>query len=273
MPPLGLAALRAVQRAMIAQCEARGDRIALLDAPRDADAADPFDPDAARDWVIGLESRFAALYWPWLQAVDSDDPRAASRLVPPCGHVLGATAASDLRHGPQRAPANAPLEWVQAAAREADEQRRVLLNEAGVNVIRALQGRGIRAYGARVTEPGPDHALLNRRRVLILLRRSLRQGFAWLPFEPDNAALRRSLRAALEAFLEDLWRRGMLAGGVAGEAFRVAIDPSGAAGEGTLVVRIAVAPVTPAEFVLLTLTRQDEAIDIAEPLVPPGERA
>jgi phage tail sheath protein FI len=272
-PPLTLADLRAVQRAMIEHCEQRGDRLAVLDAPRDERAADPFDPDAVRDWRIGLESRFAALYWPWLQVTDTEDRRAASRLSPPSGHALGAFAASDLAFGAQKAPANAPLQWVQAVTREADETRRAMLNEAGINVIRALPSRGIRLYGARTLAPEPDQALLNVRRILILLRRALRRGLAWVPFEPDNAALRRQLRATLEGFLEDLWRRGSLAGAVAEEAFRVAFDPAGAAAEGELVIRIAVAPVRPAEFVLLTLTRSDEAVEIAEPLVPPGEVA
>jgi hypothetical protein len=268
MPPLTPADLRALQRAMIAQCEERSDRIALLDAPR-GDAADPFDPDAMRDWRIGLETRFAALYWPWLQAADSDDPRAISRLMPPCGHVLGMIAASDAGFGPQKAPANMPMEWVQAVTRNAEETRRALLNEAGINVIRAMPARGIRAYGARTLSPEPDHRLLNMRRIMIMLRRALRVGLAWVPFEPDSTALRRQLRSALESFLEDLWRQGVLAGAVAEEAFAISMEPPE---DGRLVINIAIAPVAPAEFVLLTLTRQDEAVDIAEPLVPPRDR-
>ncbi|MBO1076183.1 phage tail sheath C-terminal domain-containing protein [Roseomonas marmotae] len=268
MPPLTSSDLRTVQRAMIAQCEERGDRIALLDAPRGG-VADPFDPDAVRDWRIGIETRFGALYWPWLQVADSDAPRAASRLIPPCGHVLGMVAASDAGFGPQKAPANLPMEWVQAVTREAEETRRALLNEAGINVIRALPARGIRACGARSLSQEPDHRLLNMRRIMIMLRRALRVGLAWVPFEPDNTMLRRQIRGALESFLEELWRQGVLAGTVAEEAFAISMEPPD---DGRLVINIAVAPVAPAEFVLLTLTRQDEAVEIAEPMVPQRDR-
>ena len=261
-PPFTLADLRAVQSAMILHCEQRGDRIALLDAARDLSSADPFDPDAARDWRVGLDSRFAALYWPWLRVVDTDDPRGTFRDVPPCGHVLGAFARSDIAQGVQKAPANAPLDWVQAVTRETDPVRLGLLNDAGINVIRPFTSRGIRIFGARLLAPDPDHRLLNVRRILIQLRRALLHGLAWVPFEPDNFRLRAMLRGALEAFLDDYWQRGALAGATRGEAFAVSFDPPA---DGTLTINIAVAPVSPAEFVYLTLTRTDEAITASEP--------
>jgi phage tail sheath protein FI len=144
------------------------------------------------------------------------------------------------------------------------------LNEAGVNVVRVFPARGIRVYGARTLAVEADHKLLNVRRLLIQLRRSLRRALAWVPFEPDNTALRTLLRACLEGFLETWWRSGKLAGATQDQAFRVAFDPPGALGEGTLLIHIAVAPVKPAEFVILTLKRIEEAIEVGEPAVSAG---
>jgi phage tail sheath protein FI len=151
---------------------------------------------------------------------------------------------------------------VQAVTRETDPVRLGLFNDAGINAIRAFTSRGIRIFGARTLVPDPDHRLLNVRRTLIQLRRALLHGLAWVPFEPDNFRLRAMLRGALEAFLEDYWRRGALAGATRAEAFAVSFDP---AAEGTLTINIGVAPVSPAEFVYLTLTRSDEAITASEP--------
>jgi hypothetical protein len=264
-PTIDLNSLRLIQQAMIQHCELRGDRIALLDAPRDLSQPDPFNPDALREWRIGLDSRFAALYWPWLWVLDPSNPRAEPRELPPCGHVLGDWARSDVTSGVQKAPANTPLDWVQWVTREADDVRRGMLNDDGLNVIRVLPNRGIRIYGARVMTPEPDYRLLNVRRVLIQLRRALLHGLAWTPFEPDNIALRARLRACIEGLLTDIWQRGGLAGGVATDAFAVSFDPPESAGDGTLVINIAVAPVAPAEFVYLTLLRANDAITAVEP--------
>jgi hypothetical protein len=89
-------------------------------------------------------------------------------------------------------------------------------------------------------------------------------------FEPDNAALRRRLQTAVEGFLERWWRAGRFAGATADQAFLVHIALPEALGPGTLLVEIAVAPVRPAEFVVLTVTRTDEAISIGEPAVSAG---
>lgn len=269
-PSLGLGDLRTIQQAMIQHCEARGDRIAVLDAPRDLSQRDAFDPDALRDWRIGLDSRFAALYWPWLRVLDPDNARAVPRDLPPCGHVLGTFAANDLAAGVQKAPANTPLEWVQSVTRETDPARLGLLNDASLNVIRVLPNRGIRIYGARVLTPEPDYRLLNVRRTLILIRRALSFGLSWAAFEPDNFALRARLRACIEGFLGYFWRRGGLAGGTEAQAFAVSFDPPGSAGDGTLVINIAVALVVPAEFVYLTLLRANDAIVMVEPSTIPG---
>jgi uncharacterized protein len=269
-PVISLGDLRAIQQAMIQHCEARGDRIAVLDAPRDLSQRDPYDPDTLRDWRIGLDSRFAALYWPWLRVLDPDNARAVPRDLPACGHVLGAFASTDLSLGVQKAPANTPLEWVQSVTRETDPTRLGLLNDASLNVIRVLPNRGIRIYGARVLAPEPDYRLLNVRRTLILIRRALLYGLSWAVFEPDNLALRARLRACIEGFLAYFWRRGGLSGATEAQAFLVSFDPPNSAGDGTLVINIAVAPVVPAEFVWLTLLRANDAIAVVEPSAIPG---
>src|SRR5690606_13447617 len=60
-------AFKAVQLAMIAHCELMGNRIAILDPPP------ALSPQAVHQWRMrdaGYDSRFATLYWPWIQVFD-----------------------------------------------------------------------------------------------------------------------------------------------------------------------------------------------------------
>jgi phage tail sheath protein FI len=62
-----------------------------------------------------------------------------------------------------------------------------------------------------------------------------------------------------EAFLTDLYTIGMLAGGNAGEAFFVKCDaennPPEQVDNGLLVCDVGVAPVAPAEFIMISLVQ------------------
>ncbi len=93
--------VQAVQTAMIAHCESMGDRMAVLDAPPELNA------QQVNDWrvtEVGYDSKFAALYWPWVKVFD---PASGSPvLVPPSGHMAGVWARNDATRGVHKAPAN-----------------------------------------------------------------------------------------------------------------------------------------------------------------------
>src|SRR5262249_5937124 len=61
---LDLEGVQAVQLAMIAHCELMGDRMAILDPPPN------LNPQQVREWRVdkaGYDSKYAALYWPWVK--------------------------------------------------------------------------------------------------------------------------------------------------------------------------------------------------------------
>jgi hypothetical protein len=102
MPPLfDPQAIERVQAALVLHCERRRDRFALLDAPYHCVERLSFEVTELRDWRGRFDSPFAALYAPWLKVVDPRRRLAASRgttrAIPPCGHVAGRIAATDLR--------------------------------------------------------------------------------------------------------------------------------------------------------------------------------
>ena len=77
-----------VQAAMVAMCEERRDRIAVLDAPFAAAGDETLGPAVIRNWRSRFDSTYAALYYPWIRV--SDPLRSAiglTRDIPPSGQL------------------------------------------------------------------------------------------------------------------------------------------------------------------------------------------
>ena len=92
-----------------------------------------------------------------------------------------------------------------------------------------------------------------------MLRRSLEAGFAWISFEPNNPETWEFVRKEVTSFLSQLHAKGMLAGGNLEDAFYVRCDaetnPAEQVDSGMLICDIGVAPVHPAEFIMISLTQ------------------
>ena len=91
---IDLDGVQAVQQAMIAHCELMGDRMAILDPPPG------LNPQQVKEWRIdkaGYDSKYAALYYPWIKVVDPLTGR--NRSMPPSGHMAGIWARNDDTRG------------------------------------------------------------------------------------------------------------------------------------------------------------------------------
>ncbi len=245
--PAGEMKAQRIQDQLIAICENQKDRFAILDIPQSKDI------EWVCRWRRRTDSSFCAYYWPWLRAVDSADQ---VRIVPPSGHLAGCYARRD-EEGVHHAPANIHIEGAQDVSLRVTEDHLGQLNSEAVNTFR-LQ-RGVRPWGARTASSDPQWRYIPIRRLFIMLRRSLHAGFAWLTFEPNDKRTWDLLKLRTEAFLSDLLQRGMLAGGNADQAFFVKCDaetnPPEHVDSGLLVCDIGVAPVAPAEFIMISLTQ------------------
>lgn len=257
------------QAALIEHCERLADRFAILDPPWDAVRDQRVGIGPLRAWRRRFDSSFAALYGPWLM---TPDPIAADpgglRAVPPCGHVCGFIADTDLRIGVHRAPANGTLRWVQATTFPLDDALHGVLNPEHVNALRAFAGRGLRIFGARTLSSDPDWRFVNVRRLLLMLEKAIRIGTQWVVFEPNNRLTRAKLQLALTSLLLEVWRRGGLAGRTADEAFFVRCgeteNPPAATALGRLTAEIGVAPATPFEFIIVRVGVTDNVLEISE---------
>jgi uncharacterized protein len=270
-PRFDAAAIHQVQVALIAHCERRRDRFALLDAPLATVERLSLAATELRDWRSRFDTMYAALYAPWLKVVDprrGAAARATTRLVPPSGHVAGRIASTELRRGVHVPPANEPLDGVQDVSLALDDERHGLLNALGVDLIRAVEGRGVRVLGARTLSSDPDWRFVNVRRLMTMVVRAIEQAIAWAVFEPNDWRTRTKLLLVIGSFLRALWQRGALAGAAIEEAFYVRCDesnnPPEARDRGELHVELGVAPVVPFEFIVLRIGRDANGFAITE---------
>jgi uncharacterized protein len=270
LPPIfSDAQIYEVQSAMIEQCERLRDRVALIDPPWQSVRTDAVGLGGVQAWRLRFDSAFGGLYLPWLAVPDPLGRGVRPlRYIPPSGHVAGQLAASDLATGPHRAAANTNLEWVQAPSLSVEPAAHGLLNSAGLNVIGARNGRPLRILGARTVSSDPLWLFFPVRRFMSMLRRSLDAATQWAVFEPNSAETRTLLTQTIGIFLESLRRGGALAGAAPAEAFRVRCDesnnPASSRARGELFIDIAVAPAKPLEFIVLRLSRVEEAFELRE---------
>lgn len=260
-------ALVALQQALLRLCAARGDLMAVLALPT-AYGADEAIDHAARLQRLGPgEERalsYGALYHPWVVALDG---ATGIETTPPDGPMAGIIADRAIRRGAWIAPANTPLQKALALTPALGAARRIDLAQAGVNLI-TKEARGFLQTGAETLSLDPDLRQVNVRRLLILIRRlALRQGVRYV-FEPNDAALRRTVERVFESHLGDLFQRGAFAGARAETAFQVdcgpAVNPPQAVETGRFVVELRVAPSLPMRFLTVRLVQSAGAVSLTE---------
>ncbi len=251
---IDLEAVKAVQLGLIAHCELMGDRVAVIDPPPGMNARQ------IRVWrqeTAGYDSKYAALYYPWIKTFDPATGHA--RLVPPSGHVAGIWARNDAERGVHKAPANEVVRGAVDLELQITRGEQDLLNPIGVNCIRAFPGRGIRVWGARTLSSDPAWRYLNIRRYFNYLEESILIGTQWVVFEPNDHNLWARIRRNISAFLVNEWRDGALFGQRPEEAYYVKCDeetnPPESVDVGRVICEIGIAPVKPAEFVIFRLAQ------------------
>ncbi|WP_217923600.1 phage tail sheath family protein [Miltoncostaea oceani] len=246
--------VRDLQGKIIAHCENAGDRMAILDGPAD------MLPQDILEWrmdTAGYDSKFATLYYPWIEVMDPLTNQPI--LVPPSGHVAGVWARTDGTRGVHKAPANEVVLGANGLAFQVTHEEQGGLNTNGVNCIRAFSGRGIRIWGARTLSSDPEWRYVNVRRLFNYVSESIIEGTQWAVFEPNDHRLWTRLRISSANFLTRVWRDGALFGATPEQAFYVKCDaetnPPEAVEAGQVVIEIGIAPVKPAEFVVFRISQ------------------
>jgi uncharacterized protein len=259
-----------VQQALIAHCETMGNRFAILDSTRNAKLYGPGSVSIQR---AGVESArgYAALYYPWLSIPDPQSSTGDTLLVPPSGHMAGLYARVDQQRGVHKAPANEMVVGAQGLERLFSETDMGQLNILGIDVIRTFPNRTRpTVWGARTTAPASEAPwrYINVRRLFIYIEESIKVGIRWSVFEPNDLALWEKLKRTIGEFLNRVWRSGALFGATAEQAYYVKCDeelnPASVRALGQVFVEIGIAPVRPAEFVIIRIGMWDDGSQVSE---------
>lgn len=247
-----------VQKAVINHCENERYRFAVLDAdqpPRDS-------MNAVQAQRQNYDTKYAALYHPWLQVPEpypANLAKISDYAIPPSGHMVGIYARTDVERGVHKAPANEVVRGITGLERTLNKGEHDILNPKNINVIRDFRSnnRGLRVWGARVMTSDPDWKYVNVRRLLIFIEHSIDRGLQWVVFEPNAHPLWARVRRSVSNFLTTVWRNGALEGKKVEEAFYVKCDRTTMTqtdiDNGRLICEIGVAPVKPAEFVIVRI--------------------
>jgi phage tail sheath protein FI len=246
------------QMALIDQCELLKYRFAILDPAPTSTGGSPGLPDIQNQRNL-YDTHYAAIYYP---GVVVTDPLSGNPLtISPSGHVAGIYSQTDATRGVWKAPANVVINGILSLATKLSKGDQDVLNPEpnNINALRdfTAQGRGLRVYGARCITTDTEWMYVNIRRLFIYLEASLDQGTQWAVFEPNNTALWARLTQSVEAFLTTVWQAGGLMGATAAQAFFVTCDRTTMSQDdienGRLIMQIGVAPVFPAEFVIIQI--------------------
>ena len=258
-PPFGDSDIDAVYRALVAHCEKLRFRFAILET------RDGLLPELAIAARAQSDSKYAAIYYPWVLVDDPLRLTGLARRVPPSGAVAGVFARTDRRRGVHKPPANEVVEGALDVGFDVDEVVHGILNDADVNVLRAFPGRGIRVYGARTVAADILWRYVNVRRLVSMIEKAIDRGTQWTVFEPNAVPLWREIDRVVRSYLETLFRQGLLDGTSSEEAYFVKCDESTnppEALEGRVVCRIGVQPPYPAEFVVIVIGKTQNTIEV-----------
>ncbi len=239
-----------IQSGLINVCETLKDRFAILDPP------DGLTIGGIQDFRAPFDSRYAALYYPWLVV---RDPSVKQNVhVAPSAHLAGIYARVDETRGVYKAPANETVNVINGFAQDINQREQDVLNPIGINALRFFPNRGYRVWGARTLSSDATWKYINVRRIFIFVEKSILVGTQWVVFEPNDEGTWSRVRQSVTNFLNTFWRSGGLQGTTAKEAFFVACDLGATMTQddidnGRLIVQVGIAPVKPAEFVIFQI--------------------
>jgi hypothetical protein len=260
--------LQSGQKDLLNHCEKTGDRFALLDSPRGSTIKS--EKNAIDSWPRYYqslpESKCGALYYPWIKHYSSDID-GHDFFIPPSGHIAGVYARTDRQYGIAKAPANESLRGVVDLEFNINAGEQDVLNPQSVNCLRSFPGRGLFVWGARTMSLDASWRYVNIRRMYLSIVKHISTNLKWSVFEPSDSRLWAKIVATLTQFFNRLLENGLLAGTTTEDAFFIKCDHEINSAEvvdrGEVIIQVGFAPIRPAEFILLTITRAGTSFTVS----------
>jgi phage tail sheath protein FI len=202
-----------------------------------------------------LEARNCAVFFPGIQQLDPDTGQTG--IFPACGAVAGIFAASDSARGVWKAAAGttAAIGGIEGLEFNLTDEQNGALNQRAINCLRDLPHFGPVVWGALTLRGADiladDYKYIQVRRLTLFIEESLTRGTAFAVFEPNDEALWSQLRLSINAFMADLARQGAFYN------YYVTCDSTTTTPAdialGVLNIIVGIAPVMPAEFIVLQI--------------------
>ncbi|KAF9346145.1 hypothetical protein BGX26_002362 [Mortierella sp. AD094] len=227
-------------------CSEGRHRFAILDGPSEGLHSDPHE-----GMISYPATPYAAAYYPnltasWATYQDEDGVQTVS--IPTSAAVAGAYCSVGRDRGVWKAPANVVLQGglVPQTVLSDDMQGRYSASDKPLNLIRVFQAGASLIWGART---------------LAGLGRDIKRAMAFVRFEANSQPTWERVRAAIDAYLHSLWCAGGLMGTKPEEAYFVQVGlgvtmAQDDIDQGRMIIKVGMAPVIPAEFIILEFTEE-----------------
>ena len=259
-----------VHGGLLRMCAARGDMFAVLALPghyRERDAmAHAAQLQTALRQAEQTAFSFGGIYHPWLTGREEND-LSEIRSNPPDGAACGIMAMRSLTRGPWIAPANEPLHGVVALTPPISRDYWQALQDAQINLVRQ-EPQGFLWLSASTLSGDPDLELINVRRLMSFLRKTVLKAGVDYVFEPNSDSFRRGVQRGMEKVLDMLFLRGAFAGRTSGDAYQVVADTrvntAATIARGQFFVEIKVAPSVPMRYLTVRLVQTADRTFVTE---------
>ncbi|WP_369790556.1 phage tail sheath family protein [Rouxiella sp. WC2420] len=207
-----------------------------------------------------------AVYYPGLKTTQYLPPDENGiptvSYVSPSAAVAGVYCKTDSLRGVWKAPANvAIVGGLTPEFNITDAQQGVLNDAAGaVNVIRQFRNGDTLVWGARTLSSDVNWRYVPVRRLFNAIEVDIKTAMQPAMFEPNVPITWEKIRSAIDVYLHSLWQQGGLFGSKPEEAYFVKIGLNSTMSEedinqGKMVVKVGVAAVRPAEFIILEFSQ------------------
>jgi len=236
---------------LVNNAQTRGDNLAVIDLRNYSSTLATVTAGAS-----GVDSSYAAAYWPWLQTLDPD--LGSQVWVPASTMIPGVYAFNDRAGEAWFAPAGlnrGGLSTVLRTERALTNGNRDTLYGANVNPIATFPNTGVVVFGQKTLQKKAS-ALdrVNVRRLLIALKNYISQIADNLVFEQNSIATRNNFLSQVNPYMESVQQRQGL------YAFKVVMDETNNTPDvidrNQLIGQIYIQPTRTAEFIYLDFNVQ-----------------
>ncbi len=201
-----------------------------------------------------------------IQHIKSAAQKITIENMPPSGAIAGIYARVEREHGVWQSPANVIVNDVLSPVTEITKVQQEILNfdpktGKSINAIRQFIDRGILVWGAR-TLAGNDNnwRYICVRRTISYVERTVKEGLQSFVFEANIPMNWLKINTMVSSFLKAFWQNGGLTGATEKDAFFINIGLGTTMTprdilEGRLNIKIGLAAVRPAEFIIVEFSQ------------------